>query len=272
MIKPELTTLSIDIADHIASVALNRPGKANALNAAMWDELEVCFKWLDAEPEVRVIILCGEGRHFCAGIDLAMFGDLANTDASDPARRSEMLRQKILSLQGNLSAIEQCRKPVLAAIHYTCIGAGIDMTTCCDMRYCTADAYFSIKEIDIGMTADVGTLQRLPYIIGDGQMRELAYTGRTVLADEALSLGLVNKVYDDRDAMLEGVNEIAKSIAAKSPLAIRGSKAMLLYSRDHTVQDSLNYMATWNAGMLSMSDVFSAAQASAKGDEVSYDD
>ncbi len=272
MKRPEVTTLSITVADHIATVSLNRPGKANSMNTEMWGELEQCFKWLDIEPEVRVVILSGEGKHFCAGIDLAMFGDLANTEASDPARRSEILRQKILSLQGNLSAIEQCRKPVLAAIHYTCIGGGIDMVSCCDMRYCTADAYFSIKEIDIGMTADVGTLQRLPYIIGDGQMRELAYTGRTVNADEALTLGLVNKVYSDRKTMLAGVGEIAKTIAAKSPLAIRGSKAMLLYSRDHNVQDSLQYMATWNAGMLSMSDIFATAEATAKGDEVSYDD
>ncbi|ARN76506.1 crotonase/enoyl-CoA hydratase family protein [Oceanicoccus sagamiensis] len=269
---PELSTLSIDVTNHIAKVALNRPGKANSMNAAMWDELEVCFKWLDSEPEVRVVILYGEGKHFCAGIDLAMFGDLANTDAAEAARRAEMLRQKILSLQGNLSAIEQCRKPVLAAIHYTCIGGGIDMIACCDMRYCTADAYFSIKEIDIGMTADVGTLQRLPYIIGDGQMRELAYTGRTVAADEALSLGLVNQVYQDREQMLAAVTEIASNIAAKSPLAVRGTKEMLLYSRDHSVQDSLNYMATWNAGMLSMSDVFATAEATAKGDVPGYDD
>ena len=272
MIKPTLSTLSIDINDHIAHVALNRPDKANSINSDMWDELEVCFNWLDAEPEVRVIILSGEGKHFCAGIDLAMFGELVNTEISDLARRSEMFRQKILTLQGNLTAIEQCRKPVLAAIHYTCIGGGIDMISCCDMRYCSADAYFSIKEIDIGMTAGVGTLQRLPYIIGDGQMRELAYTGRTVTADEALSLGLVNHVYQDREAMLAGVNEMAKTIASKSPLAIRGTKAMLLYSRDHSVQDSLNHMATWNAGMLSMSDVLATAQATAKGDTVSYDD
>ena len=272
MIQPELTTLSLDITDHIATVTLNRPSKANAMSVEMWDQLELCFNWLDANPEVRVVILAGEGKHFCAGIDLAMFGGMAGIEGIDPARAAELLRLKILSLQGNLTAIEQCRKPVLAAIHYTCVGGGIDMIACCDMRYCTTDAYFCIKEIDIGMTADVGTLQRLPYIIGDGQVRELTYTGRTVHADEALNLGLVNKVYQDREAMLEGVTEIARQIATKSPLAIRGSKEMLLYSRDHSVQDSLNYMATWNAGMLSMSDVLLTAEAAAKGEIPDYED
>ncbi len=182
------------------------------------------------------------------------------------------MRRTILSLQGNLNAIENCSKPVLAAIHYTCIGGGIDMTSCCDMRYCTADAYFSVKEIELGMVADVGTLQRLPRLIGDGMVRELAYTGRHMDAEEACKLGFVNKVFDDRDSMLAGVIEIAREIARKSPLAIRGTKEMLLYGRDHSVADGLNYIATWNAGMLSQEDLMGSINAQASGDGFEYKD
>jgi enoyl-CoA hydratase len=192
--------------------------------------------------------------------------------SSEPARASERLRRTVLRMQDNLSAIEKCRKPVLAAIHYTCIGGGIDMTSCCDMRYCTEDAYFSIKEIEIGMTADVGTLQRLPRLIGDGMLRELAYTGRKLEAQEAKELGFVNRVFADRDALLEGVTEIARTIASHSPLAVRGSKEMILYARDHTVTDSLNYIATWNAGMLSRADLMGSVEAQMKGETVSYED
>ena len=140
------------------------------------------------------------------------------------------MRRTILRLQGNLTAIEKCRVPVLAAIHNTCIGGGVDMTCCADMRYATEDAYFSIREIDIGMTADVGTLQRLPKIIPDGVVRELAYTGRNMDAEEAREVGFVNRVFEDRDTMLREVTALARSIAKKSPLAMRGSKEMLLYS------------------------------------------
>jgi hypothetical protein len=174
MNPPTYETLELSIEEQVATVCLNRPDKANSMNAAMWEELQQCFEWLDAEPSVRAVILAGNGKHFCAGLDLAMFGGLQGS-SEEPARRAEHLRRTILRLQDNLSAIEKCRVPVLAAIHSTCIGGGVDMTCCADMRYATEDAYFSIREIDIGMTADVGTLQRLPRILPDGVIRELAY-------------------------------------------------------------------------------------------------
>jgi enoyl-CoA hydratase len=270
-VVPQYETLQITVDDAVATVYLNRPHKANSMNAPMWAELQACFEWIDAEPGIRVAILAANGKHFCAGIDLGMFGDVL-PGSTEPGRAHEQLRRTVLRMQDNLSAIEKCRKPVLAAIHNTCIGGGIDMTCCCDMRYCTEDAHFSIKEIEIGMTADVGTLQRLPRLIGDGMLRELAYTGRRLEAEEAKELGFVNRVFADRDALLEGVTEIARKIAANSPLAVRGSKEMILYARDHTVADSLNYIATWNSGMLSRADLMGSVEAQMKGESVSYED
>ena len=164
-------------------------------------------------------------------------------------------------MQDTLTSLERCRKPVLAAIHGGCVGGGIDLITCADMRYCSQDAYFTIKEIDIGMTADVGTLQRLPKLIGQGITRELAYTGRKCEAQEARQIGLVNRVFETREALYAGVREIAATIAAKSPLSIRGTKEMITYARDHSVADSLNYIATWNAAMLMSKDLTEAMMA-----------
>ena len=271
MNAPKFETLQLTFDEHVAAVHLNRPDKANSMNTALWQELQACFEWLDAEPAVRAVILAGNGKHFCAGLDLAMFGGLHGA-SSEPARRAEHLRRTILRLQGNLTAIETCRKPVLAAIHNTCIGGGVDLVCCADMRYTTEDAFFSIREIDIGMAADVGTLQRLPKLIPDGIVRELAYTGRNMDAEEAREVGYVNRVYDNRDTMLREVTEIARNIARKSPLAVRGSKEMLLYSRDHSVRDGLNYIATWNAGMFSQVDIRAGIEAQMKKEQAVYDD
>ena len=268
---PTYETLDVSIEDKVATVCLNRPDKANSMNDAMWRELQTCFEWLDSEPGVRAVVLAGNGKHFCAGLDLTMFGTLLS-DSPDPARRAEALRRTILRLQDNLSAIEKCRVPVLAAIHNTCIGGGVDMTCCADMRYATEDAYFAIREIDIGMTADVGTLQRLPRIVPDAIVRELAYTGRTMDAEEAREAGFVNRVFEDRETMLREVHGIARSIAKKSPLAIRGTKEMLLYARDHPVAEGLNYIATWNAGMLSEQDLQAGIQAQAEKKPAHYED
>jgi enoyl-CoA hydratase len=254
MSTPNFETLAVEINNHVATVELARPKKANAMSVTMWVELQQCFEWIDLESDIRVVILSGQGKNFCAGIDLGMFGNLTD-DGMEPARKAEQLRLTIKRLQANLTAIEQCRKPVLAAIHGASVGGAIDMITCCDMRYCTEDAYFSIKEIDIGMVADVGTLQRLPKLVGDGIVRELAYTGRTFFGAEAVSMGLANKVYADKEQMMAGVQAIAAEIATKSPLSIRGTKEMMRYTRDHSVEDSLNYIATWNAGMLSAADL-----------------
>lgn len=259
---PSLETLSLTLQDHIATVRLNRPDKANAMNAAMWQDIRRAFEWVDATPEARVAVLMGEGKYFTAGIDLQLMAGLGAQIADDcEGRAREKLRRLILDLQDTLTSLERCRKPVLAAIAGGCIGGGIDLITCADMRYASSDAFFTIKEIDIGMVADVGTLQRLPKLIGQGITRELAYTGRNFDAAEAHSMGLVNRVFESREALYAGVQQIAASIAAKSPLSIRGTKEMLNYARDHSVADSLNYIATWNAAMLQSKDLMEAMSA-----------
>jgi enoyl-CoA hydratase len=256
MAIPQLTTIAIELSEGIAEIRLNRPERSNAMNEAMWQELRTAFSWADATGAVRVAMLSGAGRNFCAGIDLAMLAGVAQTVAhADPARSREALRRLILDLQDCLSSVERCRKPVLAAIQGACIGGAIDLVTCCDMRYVAVDVQFSVREIDVGMTADVGTLQRLPRLVPDGIARELAYTGRSVDAVEAKQIGLANQVFATPDELLAGVRSIAQSIAAKSPLAIRGTKEMLNYGRDHSVADGLNYIATWNAAMLMSADL-----------------
>lgn len=259
----EFETLLIDIKAHVATVKINVPKKANAMTVAFWKEIKEAMEALDQNEDVRVIIVAGEGKHFTSGIDLTMFMQLkSELDKNDcPARSREQLRQTILRLQSSFNAIEKCRKPVIAAIHGACIGGGIDMIAACDMRYCSADAYFTVKEIDLGMVADVGTLQRLPKIIGEGIARELAYTGRKVSGKEAQEMQLVNKCYDTPEALHSEVHQIAETIAAKSPIAIRGTKEMFLYTRDHSVDEGLNYIATWNAGMLFSKDLQEAAMA-----------
>jgi enoyl-CoA hydratase len=255
-------TLSVSLENHIATVCLNRPEKANAMSATMWQEIRQAFQWVDVTPEARVAVLRGEGKYFTAGIDLQMMMGLGPQIQNEcDGRTREALRRVILDLQDTLTSLERCRKPVLAAIHGGCIGGGIDLITCADMRYCSTDAYFTIKEIDIGMTADVGTLQRLPKLVGEGIVRELAYTGRSFDAQEAKNIGLVNRLFDSREALYAGVHEIAATIAAKSPLSIRGTKEMITYVRDHSVADSLNYIATWNAAMLMSQDLTEAMTA-----------
>ncbi len=256
------TTIETSLENHIAHVRLNRPDKVNAMNAPMWSEIRTAMKWADETPEVRVVIISGNGKNFSAGIDLGMmmaFGKQIE-DACE-ARMRENLRNVILDLQDCLTAIERCRKPVIAAIQGACIGGAVDLISCCDMRYASNDATFSIKEIDIGMTADVGTLQRLPKIIHPAMVRELAFTGRNVRADEAEKIGLVNRLFDSPASLDAGVAEIAKTIAEKSPLSIRGVKEMLNYARDHSVADGLNYVATWNAAMLMSADLQEAMMA-----------
>lgn len=259
---PQMTTISIRLDGAVAEVSLNRPDRSNALNEAMWQELRTAMRWADATTEVRAVVLSGAGKNFCAGIDLAMLGGVAQAVAHvDPARSREKLRRLVLDLQDCLSSIEQCRKPVLAAIQGACIGGALDMVTCCDMRYASADAVFSVREVDVGMAADVGTLQRLPRLVPEGVARELAYTGRNVEAAEAERIGLVNRAFASAEELAAGVMQIAQAIAAKSPLAIRGTKEMLNYGRDHSVADGLNYIATWNAAMLMSADLNEAMAA-----------
>lgn len=259
---PVFATLAVTLDQGIAEIRLNRPDKSNALNDAMWQEIRQACAWADATPAVRVAILSGAGRNFCAGIDLAMLGGVRQRIADpDPARRRDNLHRLILDLQDCLSALERCRKPVLAAIQGACVGGALDLVTACDMRYASADARFSVREIDLAMVADVGTLQRLPRLIGDGMARELAYTGRDVDADEAQRLGLINRRFATPEELAAGVRAIAAAIAAKSPQAIRGSKQVLNFSRDHTVAEGLAFVADWNADHLLSADLAEAVAA-----------
>jgi enoyl-CoA hydratase len=205
-------------------------------------------------------------------MDLAVFTSPNSIPMSgDPARMAENLRRAVLQLQQVFNVLEDVRIPVVAAIHGGCIGGAVDMISACDSRYCTEDAYFTIKETQLGMTADLGTMQRLPHLIPQGIMRELAYTGRNFSAQEAKEIGLVNKVYPTHEAMLDSVMEIAAQIAKQSPMAVAGCKEMINYSRDHSVADSLKYMATWQSGMFRPQDMMKCFAAKAQKADPAFD-
>ncbi len=269
---PEYQSLLVTQDQAIAHIQINRPEKINAMNAAFWEEIIQVFDWVEQNDSVRVVVLSGSGKHFSAGIDLSLLAQAASDMHSDIGRKAEAIRRKVLRLQASFNAVEACRKPVIAAIHGYCIGGAIDLITACDMRYATSDAHFSIKEIDMGMAADVGTLQRLPHLIGDGMMRELAYTGRAFDGEEARQLGLVNRTYANHEELFGGVMALAGQIAEKSPLAIRGTKEMIRYARDHSVEDGLNYIATWNAAMLQSEDLKVAVAAHMAGKRAEFAD
>ena len=257
----------------VATVTLSRGDQLNTMVPAFWDELPALVRELDATGEARVVVLASTGRHFSAGMDLAVFdgGNRPHKEAPQGHVRANM-RSNVLHLQETFSALEKARMPVLAAIQGGCIGGAVDMVTACDMRYASEDAFFCIQEINIGMTADVGTLQRLPKLIPEGVCRELAYTGRRMPAAEAKAVGLVNEVFADHEALLAGVQEVARTIASKPPLAVYGSKEMITYSRDHSTADSLEHIATWQAGMYQISDMAESFTAKAEGREGEFDD
>lgn len=267
------TCFETKIDGGVATVTLNRGDQLNTMVPAFWDELPALVRDLDATGEARVVVLASTGRHFSAGMDLAVFdgGNRLHKDAPQGHVRANM-RSNVLHLQETFSALEKARMPVLAAIQGGCIGGAVDMVTACDMRYASADAFFCIQEINIGMTADVGTLQRLPKLIPEGVCRELAYTGRRMPAAEAKAVGLVNEVFADHEALLAGVDAVARTIASKPPLAVYGSKEMITYSRDHSTADSLEHIATWQAGMYQVSDMAEAFTAKAEGREGEFDD
>ena len=252
----------VDIADHVAHIRLDRGDELNTMTPAFWRELPEIVNRIDAEGSARVIVLSSTGRHFSAGMDLSVFSGNGLTGGGDPdappvemGRQRAQLRLTALALQESFTCFERARMPVLAGIQGGCIGGAVDLVTACDMRYATADAFFCIQEINIGMTADVGTLQRLPKIIPEGIARELAYTGRRMPADRAAEVGLVNQVFANHDTLIAGVMEVAAEIASKSPLAIWGTKETVNYGRDHTVADALNYIATWQTGMFQPTDM-----------------
>lgn len=265
-------SLCVTQQDRVAHIQINRPGKFNAMDSAFWTEIISAFQWVDETDPIRVVVISGAGDHFSAGIDLSLLAQASGRMGKDIGRNAEVIRSNILRLQESFNAVDRCRKPVIAAIHGYCLGGAIDLISACDMRYSTADARFGIKEIDMGMAADVGTLQRLPHLIGDGIMRELAYTGRVFDGREAERIGLVNRVHVSHQELMEQVTVIASDIASKSPLAIRGTKEMIRYARDHSVEDGLNYIASWNAAMLQSDDLKVAMAAHMTKTTASYAD
>jgi enoyl-CoA hydratase len=255
----------VSIKEDIAHIVLNRPEKRNNMNAAFWDELPAIIRDIDENARARVIVISSTGPHFCGGLDVSMFASGAVTEEStDVARRRQKganFLNTVSIMQDSFSALEACRLPVLAAIQGGCIGGGVDLVTACDMRYATRDAFVTIYETKIGMTADVGTFPRIVKLIPEGLVREMAYTGRRVSAEEARDMGLVNRVYDTHEDMLAGVMEIAREIAANAPLAVHGCKRAITYARDHSTQEGLEWIGMWNASMLQNDEIMEAMTA-----------
>jgi len=261
----------VTIEDKVAHIVLNRPEKRNSMIPEFWDELPEIIRDIDENVRARAIVISSTGPHFSSGLDVKAFITGAPGEGGDPdaARRAGIQRgasfyHTVLRMQQSFSALEQCRVPVLAAIQGGCIGGGVDLVTACDMRYATQDAFLTIFEVNIGMTADVGTFPRLVKLIPEGIVRELAYTGRRMDAAEAKEVGLVNRVFADQDTMLREVMAIARQIASKAPLALYGCKRMINYARDHSTADGLDYIGIWNASMLQLDEMREAIAANAE--------
>jgi enoyl-CoA hydratase len=248
----------IDQLEHIVRLTLNRPEKHNAMNRPFFKALRSHFRQFDQDPEVRAVVIRAAGKSFSAGTDVE---DAAAMLTGPGAEQRERLRNRILKLQESISAIEDCRKPVIAAIHGHCLGGGLDLICACDIRIADASAVFSIRETRMGIVADLGVLQRLPMIIGDGRFRELAYTGRDFDAAEALQIGLISKICSDREALYAHADAIAGQIAANPPLTVQGTKEVLRFSRDHGVQAGLAYAARVNTVVLLSDDLREAFTA-----------
>ncbi len=270
----EPTCFKVSIENNVAHIVLNRPEAFNAMPRPFWNELPTIVHDINDNAKARVIVISSTGKHFTAGMDVSVFTDGESITASggDPHTRAEAFRQFVLTLQGSFSCLDNARIPVIAAIQGGCIGGGVDMVSACDIRYATDDAFFQIAEINIGMTADVGTFPRLCNLIPQGWVRELAYAGRRLPAAKAKEIGLVNDTFATQDAMLAHVMELAHEIAAKAPVAVAGSKRMINYARDHSIADGLDYIATWQAGMFSPPHMMEAFAAKAQKREPNFAD
>lgn len=267
---PESSVITVETDAHVAAVWLDRPEKMNAMAPAFWVEFPDIMDALGKDEDVRVVVIAARGRAFTVGLDLAAFGpavmsgDIAAISGarseSEAARRLNTYKQ-IKLMQRTFTSVADNPKPVIAAIHGHCIGAGVDLTTACDVRLAAADAVFSVRETKLAMVADVGTLQRLPFIIDPGKLAELVYTGRDWDAAEALEMGFASAVYDNADAVQEAAMNMARAIASNSPLAVQGAKAVLNASRRHRVESGLDRVALWNAAFLYSDDLAEAIQA-----------
>jgi enoyl-CoA hydratase len=247
----------------VSVLEMNRPEALNAMNVAFWVELPEIIKSLDAAGKTRVAVLQGSGRLFSAGMDVTMFSKESALTTESVLER-ERFRLQLVALQRSFEAIAQARFPVIAAIHGACIGGAVDLVTACCLRYATKDAYFCIEEINIGMMADVGTLQRMPKQLPDAVVRELAYTGDRLSADRAERLGFVNGLFDDKAALLAGVMQVAQKIANKAPVAIAATKQMISYARDHSVAESFTMLNALQPSVFSAADIQAAMIARSK--------
>ena len=270
----EPTCFKVSIENNVAHIVLNRPEAFNAMPRPFWNELPTIVHDINDNAKARVIVISSTGKHFTAGMDVSVFtdGDGVSAQGGDPHTRAEAFRQFVLTLQGSFSCLDNARIPVIAAIQGGCIGGGVDMVSACDIRYATDDAFFQIAEINIGMTADVGTFPRLCNLIPQGWVRELAYAGRRLPAAKAKEIGLVNDTFATQEAMLAHVMELAHEIAAKAPVAVAGSKRMINYARDHSIADGLDYIATWQAGMFSPPHMMEAFAAKAQKRDPNFPD
>jgi len=258
--------VTVERRDHVAIVWLDRPDQRNAFAPEFWTTFPTVIEELGDDPEIRAVVVAAKGSAFTVGIDLKAFGPAlvtGNIDLSAPAPTSPVAqraqtRRLVKTMQRTFSSLAECPKPVIAAVHGYCIGAGVDLITACDIRYAAVDAIFSIRETRLAMVADVGTLQRLPRIVDPGTVAELAYTGRDFDAGEAASIGLVSRLVADADAVLAAAIETAEAIAANSPLAVQGTKAVLRAGDGRTIDEALDYVALWNAAFLHSNDLAEA--------------
>ncbi|MBO0681146.1 crotonase/enoyl-CoA hydratase family protein [Mycolicibacterium sp. S2-37] len=250
-------SVTVEIADRVARVTLIGPGKGNAMGPAFWAELPEVFRTLDADPEVRAIVLTGSGRNFSYGLDLAAMGDTLGPMMAEGAlaRPRAEFHTRLRQMQDSISAVADCRTPVIASVHGWCIGGGVDLISAVDIRYASTDAKFSVREVKLAIVADVGSLARLPLILSDGHLRELALTGRDIDAARAEKIGLVNEVFDDAEASLAAAHATAAEIAANPPLVVQGIKDVLDEQRTAQVSASLRYVAAWNSAFLPSKDL-----------------
>ena len=252
----------VEIKGSIAHIQFNRPEKRNSMNEDFWNLFPKEVEALDDRGDVRALIISSQGPHFTSGIDLAMFkNDIANINSGEMGRNRAYIREQLLYLQNAATCLEVARFPVITAIQGGCIGGGIDLISAADIRLCSKDAFFKVEEINVGLAADIGTLQRLPKIIPAGIAREWALTGDSVDADRAHAVGLVNYVYVSQDEMMKKSFELADRLASKSPLAMWATKENLNYARDHTVEEGLNYISLWNAATLHQEDIMTSMSA-----------
>lgn len=254
---------TVETKDHVAQVTLTGPGKGNAMGPDFWRELPLVFAELDADPEVRAIVLTGSGKHFSYGLDLpamaGTFGPLLAEQAL-AAPRTDFLKE-IRRMQDSVTAVADCGKPVIAAVSGWCIGGGLDLIAAVDIRYASAEAKFSLREAKVAIVADIGSLHRLPGIIGEGHLRELAYTGKDIDAARAEKIGLVNEVFADQAAVLDAAHATAREIAANPPLVVQGVKDVLDQRDKSAVAEGLRYVSAWNAAFLPSEDLTEAIQA-----------